>query len=300
MWGIWYPSAAHWTSAIWSKMPSGSCMRSATEPCIWITSITLVTKLCTAELRLCAVTKVPGLHWSPFARCTSWQVLNNVLFLFVFTGFNAGTKCPRFVCSYGHGFFLSDLQFPETIMRRNFMAQWAESITNNDSLLSLQAKVQSDCVGTSNYAKWTLSHMCYCLYLGHCWKNMSDRKWSWRSWSTGSACFLLRMWQISRKNESEFATIEQMTNAISLSKGMSNVTWRCMSIWMNAFCTDDGIEWLKCLSCKEDCWSKATNMIREMNKNVEFQFVEPLYCPVSWTEQEVLDFMFKEFLFNEE
>ena len=61
------------------------------------------------------------------------------------------------------------------------------------------------------------------------------------------------MWQISRKNESEFATTEQMTN-----------------------------------------------VIREMNKNVEFQFVELLYCPASWTEQEVLDFMFKEFLFNEE
>ena len=42
------------------------------------------------------------------------------------------------------------------------------------------------------------------------------------------------------------------------------------------------------------------NMIREMNKNVEFQFVEPLCHPVSQTEQEVLDFMFKEFLFNKE
>ena len=62
---------------------------------------------------------------------------------------------------------------------------------------------------------------------------------------------------------------------------------------MNTLSPNHCIERLKCLYGEQDCQSKLLNMKREMPNDVEFQFVEPVWCPTCGTLEEVLNGLLK-------
>lgn len=65
---------------------------------------------------------------------------------------------------------------------------------------------------------------------------------------------------------------------------------------MDTFCTNDGIEGLEGLGCEEYGRTEPPYMVGEMDKNMEFRFVEPAAGPPCSAEQELFDFGLKQLL----
>jgi hypothetical protein len=92
--------------------------------------------------------------------------------------------------------------------------------------------------------------------------------------------------EIRRK---EIASTE-VANTVTLCKCHSDVTRGCLSIAVNTFGTDDGIERFESFRCEKHGCSKATYMFRQVEYNVEFGFVEPCAGPTGSRKKKIPDF----------
>lgn len=80
-----------------------------------------------------------------------------------------------------------------------------------------------------------------------------------------------------------------MPDAVTLSESSSDVARRRLSIGVDAFCANDGIEGLESLCCKDYRWAKASNVVWEVNEQVELGLVEPSRRPLCCRSEEVMD-----------
>jgi hypothetical protein len=63
-----------------------------------------------------------------------------------------------------------------------------------------------------------------------------------------------------------------------------------MAVRVHTFGPDDCIEGFKRFCGKEDCWAEATNVGRQMKKDMKFWFVKPPSSPACGAHQEVVYF----------
>lgn len=89
-----------------------------------------------------------------------------------------------------------------------------------------------------------------------------------------------------------------MSNPVELCHSSSNISWRSLSVTVNAMSSDDSIEWFKVFSCKKDGWTKAAYMVREMSDDVKFRFIKPPWSPTHCGNQKMIDSCFKSLLYR--
>ena len=86
---------------------------------------------------------------------------------------------------------------------------------------------------------------------------------------------------------------EEMPDSAVVCECKCNVTRRCEVIRMYALAPNNSVIGLKRLCGKKDCRPKASNMCREVDKEVKFWFIEPAWCPANYAIEEFCDHSLK-------